>query len=386
MMDHRKTRSGAGSRAKRLLSEGGALRSCVRLACTLAVMGGLMTGRSEAGWLEIQECRLPAQQEPSSSNSFDRTPGVPPETVSRGCLQAVIDPTLANAYTHLASEDSSCSKNRPHALRPLDSWASGVAKAAGSRTVLIVNANFFFVDLKHFNPYATACTRIRGLICHQGIGVNERVEPGHKEWLKSTAFNDTHSLVISTSDGGSILGPDQLAGRTCADFRAVVSGYRFIAAGAMVPMDQPPPEREGLEPQDERLLWYHLLHKDEGLPRTAAGVKDGKIFLLTANNGTREGNMTLPGMADYLLRHGVSDAILLDGGGSSQLLYVENGQTRQSTLGSDRARWREPEAPPNPDQIRACEERLRCDLDQVPCTVAIGCHRPVPAFLAFTPR
>jgi len=302
------------------------------------------------------------------------------------CLQATIDPKKSKAFAYVPDPAAECHDDAPHGLETLKVWAHRLAAATPAEEILIANANFFYVDLHHFNPYATRCTKIRGFLCQDGIAVNERVEPGHREWLEATEFNDTHSLVITPAGQVSIQTPAEMAGSTCAELDTIVSGYRLLQDGVKVPLDREPPPREGLEPRDPRILWYHLLHQNEGLPRTAVGLKQGQVFLAVANDGSRTGNLSIPELQSFLLHNGVTDALLLDGGGSSQLLFERNGKDVRSTPGSDEAKWHKPEDPPDPTRMRACERQMECTLEQVPCTAAVGCHRPVPAFLAFVPR
>ncbi len=62
-------------------------------------------------------------------------------------------------------------------------------------------------------------------------------------------------------------------------------------------------------------------------PRTAVGVKDGRIYMVTVD-GRQEGfsnGMTLYELANFLISHGVEDAINLDGGGSTTMVARKQG-------------------------------------------------------------
>jgi exopolysaccharide biosynthesis protein len=66
-------------------------------------------------------------------------------------------------------------------------------------------------------------------------------------------------------------------------------------------------------------------------PRTAVGVSaDGTKLILVVVDGRRAGwsvGMTLPELADWMIEQGVSEAINLDGGGSSSFVYFrEDGR------------------------------------------------------------
>ncbi|HIF94892.1 MAG TPA: hypothetical protein EYQ60_17480 [Myxococcales bacterium] len=351
---------------------------------TLALAVSLTTdpAAADSPWLVLEAC----QRTPSTATRPVDPPSKP--TASRGdaCLQATIDPKRSRAFTAVRNPEAECGAAAPHGLETLAEWAQLVAAEADASEILIANANFFYVDLQHFNPYATRCTSIRGFSCQGGIAINERVEPGHREWLEATESNDTHSLVITPDGQASIRTPAEMDGATCAKLGTVVSGYRLLHDGVQVSLDREPPPKQGLEAKDPRLLWYHLLHPDEGLPRTAVGLKEGRIFLVVANDGSRTGNLSIPELGSYLLEQGVTDALLLDGGGSSQLLFQRSRKTVRSTPGSDDAKWRKRDDPPDPERLQGCKRRMACTLEQVPCISASGCHRPVPAFLAFSPR
>jgi hypothetical protein len=68
---------------------------------------------------------------------------------------------------------------------------------------------------------------------------------------------------------------------------------------------------------------------DRRHPRTAAGVADGgRTLVLAVIDGRREGwsvGVTLPELAELLLERGVTDALNLDGGGSSAMVCAAGG-------------------------------------------------------------
>lgn len=71
-------------------------------------------------------------------------------------------------------------------------------------------------------------------------------------------------------------------------------------------------------------------------PRTAIGVKDGKIYMVTVD-GRQEGfsdGMNLYELANFLISHGVQDAINLDGGGSTTMVARKQGSEKVEMVNS----------------------------------------------------
>ena len=101
--------------------------------------------------------------------------------------------------------------------------------------------------------------------------------------------------------------------------------------------------------QGGKLVWNCAVHNKEHRPRSAIGWnQDGQIWLITSSRGYdavdfgfRQGGSTSSQMAQWLMSLGATDAVLLDGGGSTTM------QIKQPDLGwqrfdlPDSAWWRE---------------------------------------------
>src|SRR5699024_2554643 len=69
-------------------------------------------------------------------------------------------------------------------------------------------------------------------------------------------------------------------------------------------------------------------------PRTMLATKDGKLYMI-AVDGRQAGHsdgMTLPGAAEYLHTLGMTEAINIDGGGSTTYYAREPGETHPKLL------------------------------------------------------
>ena len=101
--------------------------------------------------------------------------------------------------------------------------------------------------------------------------------------------------------------------------------------------------------QGGKLIWICSLHSKEHRPRSAIGWnQDGQVWLMTSSRGYdaydfgyRQGGSTSSQMAIWLMQLGATDAVLLDGGGSTTM------QINQPDIGWQRfdlpneAWWRE---------------------------------------------
>ncbi len=335
----------------------------------------------------IKETREPVKGEPIITTGCypAGASSSAPRKAIPGCFVALIDSTRTRAWTSMDQADARCSKEHPHTLRTLDRWAELVLKKSGSSEVVIVNSNFFYAPARGFNPYATKCTTVHGLLCSNGKLINDKIEPGHKEDIADSEANTTHSLAIAKDGTAQILKPKATM-TTCKDYQAIVSGYRLLDSGRIVDLSAKDPG-EKTPAKDPRLRWYHFVEHDEALPRTVVGIRvDGKLVMVAANNGKRSNNLTVLGAAKLLQELGVVDAIMLDGGGSSYLLHLKKGKKVQSTLASDFAQYREKDKPVIEEHLSGCEQKKACrPSSPLPCTAGLRCHRPVPAFFAFTP-
>ncbi len=107
-------------------------------------------------------------------------------------------------------------------------------------------------------------------------------------------------------------------------------GYQAYECGSMLVKD-------GKTVVPERDKWAGTLGNRD--PRTVIGIKtDGKIIMLVADGrqpGYSEG-MTGKEMGEYLVKLGVRDAAMLDGGASSQMIINGSLQNRPSYKGIER--------------------------------------------------
>jgi hypothetical protein len=101
--------------------------------------------------------------------------------------------------------------------------------------------------------------------------------------------------------------------------------------------------------QGSKMVWVCALHNKEHRPRSAIGWnQDGQVWLITSSRGYdafdfgyRQGGSTSSQMAQWLLSLGATDAVLLDGGGSTtmQINLPDVGSQRFDL--PDVAWWRE---------------------------------------------
>ena len=100
--------------------------------------------------------------------------------------------------------------------------------------------------------------------------------------------------------------------------------------------------------QGSKLVWVCALHNKEHRPRSAIGWnQDGQVWLITSSRGYdafdfgyRQGGSTSSQMGEWLLSLGATDAVLLDGGGSTTMqINVPDAGSQRFDL-PDVAWWR----------------------------------------------
>jgi hypothetical protein len=101
--------------------------------------------------------------------------------------------------------------------------------------------------------------------------------------------------------------------------------------------------------QGSKLVWVCALHNKDHRPRSAIGWnQDGQVWLITSSRGYdafdfgyRQGGSTSSQMGEWLLSLGATDAVLLDGGGSTTMQINQPDVGAQRFDLPDSAWWRE---------------------------------------------
>jgi exopolysaccharide biosynthesis protein len=101
--------------------------------------------------------------------------------------------------------------------------------------------------------------------------------------------------------------------------------------------------------QGGKLIWICAQHNREHRPRSAIGWnQDGQVWLMTSSRGYdafdfgyRQGGSTSSQMAQWLMSLGATDAVLLDGGGSTTMQINQPDVGWQRFDLPDNAWWRE---------------------------------------------
>ncbi|NVJ22028.1 phosphodiester glycosidase family protein [Myxococcus sp. AM011] len=193
---------------------------------------------------------------------------------------------------------------------------------------LMINANFFNLS-EGYLPYVDLCTKAFGLSISDGVVAS----PSGSLFGKALA-----TLVFySTSEARQRNRPAEirtdLTGGDASRFRQAVSGFQIVK------------DKKYIRPPSD-------ITPECGRPRTIVGLNDtGKMLFIAVVNPGRDFMDDSPGgcvrdgtngastfaMASYLYSLGARDILLLDGGGSSQLVYSPDDAPQQhvSTLPSD---------------------------------------------------
>lgn len=226
-----------------------------------------------------------------------------PAGIARGWA-ATVD--LANPSVSVVALAESADAPGTAKLVTPDAWLNGDGELR-----LVINANFFGAK-----PDATA-TIVGVCVTEDGVLNRPRSHEGRFD----------PALVI-TSDGRAVIG--HLDGDALSDARAAVAGVggseTSSVAGTLLVGDG---ESLGSTARVQPLARH---------PRTAVGVsEDGRELFIVVIDGRQEGwsvGVTLPELAELLLERGAWDAVNLDGGGSSALLW-RDGQRIESNQPSD---------------------------------------------------
>ena len=159
-------------------------------------------------------------------------------------------------------------------------------------------------------------------------GVSSRVEPGG--YVIQASSSSAVSTALKFKVGDSITVSRAFLAEAKSPFvTAAGRGPRMVQGG--------------------KLIWICSLHSKEHRPRSAIGWnQDGQVWLMTSSRGYdgydfgyRQGGSTSSQMALWLMQLGATDAVLLDGGGSTtmQINQPDSGWERFDL--PDQAWWRD---------------------------------------------
>lgn len=161
------------------------------------------------------------------------------------------------------------------------------------RAQLGINANFFILDHK---PH----TDVRGLAVSEGKIVSPWED--HEAALNISSTNEARIVRRATEDfKGTTTEPAMELHTAVCGGKVLVEGGTCVAPG------------EGK-------------HNGERHPRTAVGLKPGKIMLwvvVDGRNPEHSEGVTLPELAKIMIDLGARDALELDGGGSSTFVLAD---------------------------------------------------------------
>jgi hypothetical protein len=220
---------------------------------------------------------------------------------------ALVD--VSRAITRVAGFTEGCSGEFGFSsvnpiTRPI--YASGIPPA------LVINANYYtWPGGRDSNVYLHPCLRPRGWAVSNG-----------QILVQPTEDDDGHY------DSLAIYGTPKL-GRYWEYIPKVSRNFNPAAAGVKEMISGKAIVRDGVNIAgiEDRLQWGAKRFRK--LARTAIGaMPDGKRLVIVVIEGKQPGRsigISLPGLAEFMqYQFGVTDAINLDGGGSSQLLYQES--------------------------------------------------------------
>lgn len=256
---------------------------------------------------------------------------------------AVVDLAKAEIVVPKLGLPSTCEdKHHKHPLLSILAWREHY------KTELRVNANFF--DVRDIRPHIDPCSTAFGLGVSNGQVVSK---PGKVHWSKES--HDTDSLVFLAPEYVEAAGYAAMVARNElpeyeGKIQNAVSGLRLLRKGK--PVEQP-----------------QAIYPDHYRQRTAVGLTEDKrrLIIVVVNPGSSgggeqfEGGTTTEALAEYLSDLGATDALNLDGGGSSQLCYaakfgelpeavLQEGKQEYCSLPSDIVEGK-PERQPRPVPI-----------------------------------
>lgn len=216
----------------------------------------------------------------------------------RGFLATVdlADPRVEVVVTAPLEQPTDDNASPEARLIPTDEWATREA------VTLAVNANFFGV-------LDAGGADVIGLSVSDGRVVSPvRSYDGQTDWS-----------FAMLRDGGAVITNDPKPDR----IENAVSG---VGPSASVPDLGGPLIHNGRNVADRARVAPLVRH-----PRTAAGIDDqGRHLIIAVIDGRQPDwsiGITLPELADLMLRHGAEHAINLDGGGSSSFVYHDAQRT-----------------------------------------------------------
>jgi exopolysaccharide biosynthesis protein len=228
-----------------------------------------------------------------------------PDGEARG-MAAVVDLSAVEVIVSGGDERTAAEQT----VMPEDTFA--FARRTGS--ALAVNANFYGWVEGRLDPI--------GLVLSDGVTASVAREAGG-QFGPMVLFDDGEGEAIVYA------GPTSRP----ADFQATdaVAGVGVSGDG------QSPGTLLALDGQN--LGTTARVAPDKRHPRTALGVSaDGRTLYLLVVDGRQPGHsvgMTLPELADAMIALGADDALNLDGGGSTAMVYARPDGTLQSNRPSD---------------------------------------------------
>ena len=200
-------------------------------------------------------------------------------------------------------------------LLPTDLWAAEVyatqSAAARPRAMVAVNANYFSNTGGDKNYGTGVDADVLGLSISDGVVVSPPREFG--------GIGDP-ALVISRDPAGGLMA--RIIRATDMDIAGALEAVAGIGGSDTDKASGTPLLTAGFATAESARVAAAVRH-----PRTAAGVADGgKTLVLVTIDGRQRGwsaGMTLPELAAVMRDQGCTDAINLDGGGSTAFLFYD---------------------------------------------------------------
>ncbi len=200
-------------------------------------------------------------------------------------------------------------------LLPTDTWAADVYAAAASitkpRAMVAVNANFFSNTGGDKNYGTGVDADVLGLSMSDGVIVSPP--------RQYAGIGDPALLVSRDAAGGLKARIGRFTDMDLAGVREAVAG---IGASDTDTATGTPLLTAGFATAESARVASAVRH-----PRTAVGVADGgKTLVLVTIDGRQKGwsvGITLPELAAIFHNQGCTDAVNLDGGGSTAFLFYD---------------------------------------------------------------
>jgi hypothetical protein len=217
---------------------------------------------------------------------------------------------------------NSCTTNRdyPEPVQTVAAWQGKPAYTAA----LMINANFFEI-VDYSGPYGFPCTRSLGLLVSNGSVVQSDTARVHGSPTDALVFYSEAGIDAGKPLAEVVSNADLAALVARGYVHDAVSGFRMVHNGAAVPVPE-------------------SVHPAAHLARTAIGLRSDRKTLVVVvvqpgpvDGDPGDGGTSVPALAQYLISLGVTEALNLDGAGSSQLRYVDaSGRVTELPPGDER--------------------------------------------------